>query len=221
MPPLNYQIVYSLEGVLDYYTTPSWIVRDGKRTQVEALSEIESVDFSGPLGTLEAFHTAGGLSTLPFTHEGKVQSMEYKTLRYPGHAVIMQSIRDLGLLDLEPVRVGRQDVVPREVFITCAASRLHRPEGRDLIALRVEVDGNKDGRAARRAWELIDYYDEATGISAMMRTTGFSLSITGQMQANRQVQPGVRTPDVAIDAEAYLTALAERGVRIRELTLAA
>jgi lysine 6-dehydrogenase len=83
------------------------------------------------------------------------------------------------------------------------------------------VDGNKDGRAARKAWELIDYYDEATGISAMMRTTGFSLSITGQMQANRQVQPGVRTPDVAINAEAYLTALAERGVRIRELTLAA
>jgi lysine 6-dehydrogenase len=220
-PPLNYQIVYSLEGVLDYYTTPSWIVRDGKRAQVEALSEIESVDFSEPVGTLEAFHTAGGLSTLPFTHEGKVKSMEYKTLRYPGHAVIMRAVRDLGLLSLEPVRVGRQDVVPREVFITCAGSSLHRPEGRDLIALRVEVEGTRDGHAARKAWELIDYYDEATSISAMMRTTGFSLSITGQMQASGQVQPGVRTPDVAINADAYLAALAERGVLIRELTLTA
>jgi len=221
MAPLNYQIVYSLEGVLDYYTTPSWIVREGKRTQVEALSEIETVDFPEPVGTLEAFHTAGGLSTLAFTHEGKVQSMEYKTLRYPGHAVIMRAIRDLGLLDLEPVRVGRQDIVPREVFITCAGSRLHRPEGRDLIALRVEVHGTRDGQAAHKAWELIDYYDESTGISAMMRSTGFSLSITGQMQANRQVQPGVRTPDVAINAETYLAALAQRGVLIRELTLAA
>jgi lysine 6-dehydrogenase len=221
MPPLNYQIVYSLEGVLDYYTTPSWIVRDGLRAQVDALSEIEAIDFPDPVGTLEAFHTAGGLSTLAFTHESKVRSMEYKTLRYPGHAVIMRAIRDLGLLGLEPVRVGRQDIVPREVFIACAEPRLHRPEGRDLIALRVEVDGTRGGQAMRKAWQLLDYYDESTGISAMMRTTGFSLSITGQMQASGEVQPGVRTPDDAINAEAYVAALAERGVQIRELSLAA
>ncbi|MGH7730302.1 MAG: saccharopine dehydrogenase family protein, partial [Candidatus Eiseniibacteriota bacterium] len=61
-PPLNYQIVYSLEGVLDYYTTLSWVLRDGKLTQVTALSERERVDFEAPVGRLEAFHTAGGLS---------------------------------------------------------------------------------------------------------------------------------------------------------------
>ncbi|MDB4917017.1 MAG: Saccharopine dehydrogenase, partial [Gemmatimonadetes bacterium] len=83
-PPLNYQIVYSLEGVLDYYTTLSWVVRDGKRVQVKALSEIEPIDFPAPVGTLEAFHTAGGLSTMASRYEGKIPSMEYKTLRYPG-----------------------------------------------------------------------------------------------------------------------------------------
>src|SRR6476469_4373956 len=51
-PPLNYQIVYSLEGVLDYYTTLSWVVRDGKRTQVKALSEREVVKFPAPVGEL-------------------------------------------------------------------------------------------------------------------------------------------------------------------------
>src|SRR5213075_589266 len=65
-PPLNYQIVYSLEGVLDYYTTLSWVVRDGKREQVTALSEREIVEFDKPAGSLEAFHTAGGLSTMAF-----------------------------------------------------------------------------------------------------------------------------------------------------------
>ncbi|HXE60063.1 MAG TPA: saccharopine dehydrogenase NADP-binding domain-containing protein, partial [Gemmatimonadaceae bacterium] len=60
-PPLNYQIVYSLEGVLDYYTTLSWVLRDGKRTRVKALSELEDVSFAAPVGKLEAFHTAGGL----------------------------------------------------------------------------------------------------------------------------------------------------------------
>ena len=62
--PLKYQIVYSLEGVLDYYTTLSWVLRDGRRTQVKALSERRAVKFDAPLGELEAFHTAGGLSTL-------------------------------------------------------------------------------------------------------------------------------------------------------------
>src|SRR3954470_23174030 len=63
-PPLNYQIVYSLEGVLDYYTTLSWVLRGGKPVQVDALSEVEPVDFPAPVGTLEAFHTGGGISTL-------------------------------------------------------------------------------------------------------------------------------------------------------------
>src|ERR1700704_6418183 len=75
-PPLNYQIVYSLEGALDYYTTPSWILRDAKRPTVDALSELEPVEFPTPIGTLEAFHTGGGISTMPFTWEGKVREME-------------------------------------------------------------------------------------------------------------------------------------------------
>src|SRR5207237_8762714 len=74
-PPLNYQIVYSIEGVLDYYTTLSWVLRKGKRTQVTALSEIETVKFGGRLGALEAFHTAGGLSTMAFRYEGKIPTM--------------------------------------------------------------------------------------------------------------------------------------------------
>ena len=77
--PLKYQIVYSIEGVLDYYTTLSWIVRDGKRMEVKALSEIEPVMFESPVGELEAFHTAGGLSTMAHRYEGKIPEMEYKT----------------------------------------------------------------------------------------------------------------------------------------------
>ena len=49
-PPLNYEIVYSLEGMLDYYVTPATILRDGKQTTVRALSGLESVDFPGTLG---------------------------------------------------------------------------------------------------------------------------------------------------------------------------
>jgi len=217
-PPLNYQIVYSLEGALDYYTTPSWVLRDGKPIQVDALSELEAVDFPDPVGTLEAFHTGGGISTLPFAYEGKVDVMEYKTLRYPGHAAIMRPIRELGLLGAKPIEVKGKPVVPRDVFIAAVHPRLHKPQGQDLVALRVSVTGQKGGKQARVAFRLIDRYDAVHGISAMMRTTGYSLSITGQMQANGRIAlKGVHTPDEAVPFGPYVEELGKRGVRIEEL----
>jgi lysine 6-dehydrogenase len=217
-PPLNYQIVYSLEGALDYYTTPSWILRDGKPTQVDALSEVEEVEFPQPVGTLEAFHTGGGISILPFAYQGKVDVMEYKTLRYPGHAAIMRPIRDLGLLEAKPVMVKGQRVVPRDLFIAAVHPKLHKPQGQDLVALQVRVTGRKEGRASSVTFRLIDYYDCTHGISAMMRTTGYSLSITGQMQADGRISlTGVHTPDEAVPFEAYVNELARRGVTIEEI----
>ena len=214
-PPLNYQIVYSLEGVLDYYTTLSSIVRDGKQVQVKALSEREPVHFDEPVGDLEAFHTAGGLSTMASRYEGKIPTMEYKTLRYPGHAAIMEAVRELGLLDLEPIDVKGVKVVPRDVAIAAMAPRLTKPKGKDLVALRVVVKGKKEGAKKTISFELVDRYDEERGISAMMRTTGYSLSITGQMQVRREAgPPGVHTPDEAMPAAKYVEELRKRGINI-------
>jgi lysine 6-dehydrogenase len=212
-PPLNYQIVYSLEGVLDYYTTLSWVVRDGTRTQVRALSEVEAVSFPEPVGTLEAFHTAGGLSTMAFRYEGKIPTMEYKTLRYPGHAHLMEAIRELGLLDTAPVDVKGTKVSPRDVAVAVMGPRLTKRKP-DLVALRVTVEGTRAGAPATRAWQLVDRYDEANGISAMMRTTGYSLAITGLFQGRGRIAAGVLTPDESMPAADYIDALAERGVRI-------
>jgi lysine 6-dehydrogenase len=216
-PPLNYMLVYSLEGALDYYTTLSWVVRNGKRTQVKALSELESVTFEAPVGTLEAFHTAGGLSTMAFRYEGKIPTMEYKTLRYPGHAALMETMRDIGLLSNEPIDVKGTKVIPRDVFIAIVGPRLTKLKGHDLVALRIVVNGTKDGDAASRSFELVDRYDETHDVSAMMRTTGYSLSITGLMQARGMVTPpGVHTPDECIPAVAYIAELRKRGVVIKE-----
>ncbi len=216
-PPLNYQIVYSLEGVLDYYTSLSWVLRGGKQVQVEALSEIEPVDFESPVGTLEAFHTAGGLSAMASRYEGKIPTMEYKTLRYPGHAKIMEAIRELGFLDLEPIDVKGSRIVPRDLAVAVMGKKLTKPKGHDLVALRVIVTGTKNGAPKTFEWELIDTYDETHGISAMMRTTGYSLSITGQMQAQGAIRSGVHTPDECIPAKQYIAELAKRGVHIREI----
>ena len=221
-PPLNYQIVYSLEGALDYYTTLSWVLRDAKRTQVVPLSEIEPVEFPEPLGTLEAFHTAGGLSTMPFRYEGKIPVMEYKTLRYPGHAELMRAIRELGLLSTDAVDVKGHHVVPRDAFVAAVSPKLRKPRAPDVVVLRVVAEGTKAGAPARVGWELIDRRDEAHGISAMMRTTGYSLSITAQMQVRGETGgAGVCTPDECIPAARYIALLAERGVDIRPVDFTA
>jgi lysine 6-dehydrogenase len=216
-PPLNYQIVYSLEGALDYYTTPSWVLRGGKAVQVEALSEVEPQDFPAPVGRLEAFHTGGGISTMPFAFEGRIDSMEYKTLRYPGHVAIMHPIRELGLIANTPIPVKGQSVVPRDLFIAAVQPKLYKPEGRDLVALRVVVAGEKGGAPASVTFELLDYYDPALGISAMMRTTGYSLSLTALMQADGTIAArGVHTPDEAVPFRSYVDGLARFGVTIQD-----
>jgi len=210
--------VYSLEGALDYYTTPSWVLRQGKAVQVEALSEVEAQRFPAPVGALEAFHTGGGISTLPFAYEGKLETMEYKTLRYPGHAALMRAIRELGLLSNTAISVRGSEVVPRDVFIAAAAPKLSKPGSPDLVALRVVVAGEGRKQPAAVGFELLDYYDAQRGISAMMRTTGFSLGLIALLQADGTIRAtGVHTPDEAVPFKPYVEGLAEFGVNIVEV----
>ncbi|MCE2899953.1 MAG: saccharopine dehydrogenase family protein [Gemmatimonas sp.] len=215
-PPLGYQIAYSIEGMVDYYTTESLVVRDSRPATVRALSELETVHFDAPIGDLEAFHTAGGLSTMVYRYADRIPVMEYKTLRYPGHAAIMAAIRELGLLDKVPVDVKGQQVVPRDVFVKVAGDHLRKGKP-DLVALRVVVTGTRAGARRTRTWEVVDRYDAEHGLSAMMRTTGYTLSITGQLQASGAIAPGVHTPDECIPAARYFAMLAARGIIVREI----
>jgi lysine 6-dehydrogenase len=214
VPPLNYQLVYSLHGMLDYYTTPSFIIRDGKPFEVEALTEIEEIEFDG-VGTLEAFHTAGGSSILPWRYEGKVDRLEYKTLRFPGHAVFMKAIRDLGLLSMEPVDVAGTPVAPRELVVSVLRPLLTQDDP-DQVVLRVTATGTRDGQRVRLSWNLLDRKDEEAGISAMERTTGYTLAVVGLLMGRDVIDTtGVMPPDEGIPADKYLEELAARSIDIR------
>jgi len=216
-PPLNYQVAYSLEGMLDYCLMPSLVLRKGEPTEVEPLTDLERIDFPG-LGCLEAFHTAGGISTMPYRYAGRVKEMNYKTLRYPGHAVILKAIRDLGLVSEEPVDIDGCTIVPKKAFIQMVTPILLNPAGDDLVALRVEARGTRGGAPATVRFDLLDKYDAENGITAMMRTTGYSLAITALMQADGRIsEPGVHTPDEAVPAGAYLAELAASGVQVQRV----
>jgi lysine 6-dehydrogenase len=212
-PPLNYQLVYSLEGVLDYYTTPVLVLEGGEVIDKEPLTGVETVTFEA-LGELEAFLTAGGISRMPYRYRGLIPSMSYKTLRYPGHCELMKSMRNLGLMDLDPVEIGGASVVPRDLLIKVLDTKLRKPSGKDLVVMRVVIDGAIDGASRTVTYEMVDYYDQDQEITAMMRTTGYSLGATAYMQAAGLIPKGVHTPSECVPAEMYIQQLANRGIVI-------
>ena len=212
-PPLNYQLVYSLEGVLDYYTTPVLVLEGGEVIDKEPLTGVETVTFEA-LGELEAFLTAGGISRMPYRYRGLIPSMSYKTLRYPGHCELMKSMRNLGLMDLDPVEIGGASVVPRDLLIKVLDTKLRKPSGEDLVVMRVVIDGAIDGVSRTVTYEMVDYYDRDQEITAMMRTTGYSLGATAYMQAAGLIPKGVHTPSECVPAEMYIQQLANRGIVI-------
>ncbi len=127
----------------------------------------------------------------------------------------MRAIRDLGLLSDEAITIGGHEIVPRDVFIGAASPHLARPGEPDLVVLRVIAEGERDGVPTTLTWNLMDREDPDTGITAMMRCTGFTLSIVGLFMGRDIIsETGVMAPDEAIPFEPYLEELAKRGVEV-------
>ena len=157
-PPLEYNHVFSMEGLLDHYTDPSFIVRNGMKQEVPSLSEIERIYFD-KFGPLEAFHTSGGISTLPYSYP-QLDTLEYKTIRYPGHAEKFKLLVDLNLTrsDYE-VEIRGQKVKPREVLLKVLDPIVDLKEKDDVVLLRVIVSGEKDGVKTTYEYEMTTYKD--------------------------------------------------------------
>lgn len=216
-PPLGYKLVFNLEGVLGNYFGKAYVLQDGKVKLAPAFSGREELDFGEPLGKLEAVVTGGATSTCPWTFRGKARNYVYKTLRYPGHYEKIQLLKDLGLLETTPVTVNGQEVVPRQVFVAMAGPRLHFPDDRDLLILKVVARGQKDGKKAEAVYEVLDHYDPKTGFTAMQRTTGFSAAVVLEMLAKGAIQArGVAPLEKSVPAKAFLEEIRRRGIEVKE-----
>jgi len=214
--PLGYSLLFDIAGLTNEYTGKAVVLRKGRIVRVEAMTEHEH--FSGPrrLGALEAFVTSGGTSTAPWTFRRRLQTYEYKTVRYFGHFDKVRALIDLGLLDLEPVRVGGRPVVPREVFHAVAGPRLADPDVRDLALLHVDCT---DARGRGVSYRMLQPFDEETGFTAMEQTTGYPAAAVAHAIARGAVAPGARTPERLGLGRGHLTALRRRGLRIRRVRL--
>lgn len=215
-PPLNYQLAFSAEGLLNEYSGKSTVIRDGKMTHVDTLTEIEAIEFPSPFGTLEAFHTSGGASRLPQMLEGKVRELDYKTIRYPGHCERFKALLDLGFGSNEPISVGSNLLTAREFFIELLKKKLS-PSGKDVVLLKVTVQGVKNNHSQVLTFDLIDFFDENDNITAMMRMTAFPTSIIAQMIIEGMItKRGVVPPEYCVPLHPLLEELKARKVAIQE-----
>lgn len=219
-PPLDYRLVFNLEGMLNNYFGKAFVIRNGKATEIPSFTELESIRFPDPVGNCEAFVTAGATSTCPWTFEGRLKSYQYKTVRYAGHYDKIRLLRETGLLDTRPVVVKGTSVIPRELFVRVVGDRIAFPEDRDLVVLRVTCKGKKKGRRAEIVLDLLEYHDPETGFSAMERTTGFSVGIVAGMLARGEIKAkGVLGLETAVSAAPFVRELRRRGMEVKEKTV--
>jgi len=216
--PYEYKAVFSPSDVIEEYVRPARFVEHGEVVTRPALSEPELLDFPG-VGTLEAFNTDGLRSLLRTV---KAPFLRERTMRYPGHIEKMRMLRETGFFSKEPVSVGGAAVRPLDFTARLLFPHWQLGEGEeDITVMRVEVEGQRGGRAVLHTFDLLDRFDRDTGTISMARTTGYTCTAVVRLVARGLFkEPGISPPEfLGRHADCYffvMQELAKRGVVFRE-----
>ncbi|MBU6452479.1 MAG: saccharopine dehydrogenase NADP-binding domain-containing protein [Cyanobacteria bacterium REEB67] len=212
---MGYSQVFSVDGLINEYYEDCTLVRDGKLLNVPSLTDLETLEFPKPFGIMEAFNTSGGISTLPQSYLGRIQHLDYKTIRYPGHCNLVSNLKSLGLMERQAVDLPSGKAVPRELLFHLLSEKLPKDEP-DVVLLRVIVTGVKDTKPVQIVWECIDLADQAAGLSAMMRMTAFPASIIAQMIARGDIsERGVLRQENCVPTKLFLAEMDGRGINLQ------
>lgn len=214
-PPFRFHISWSAEKILDDYTNPVQLIEDGHLRETEPLSRDERIAFAPPFDDMEAFCTQGGLSTLAQALEGRLQTLDHKTVRWPGHAQQMRFLLGLGFGEDRSIDV-RTHLTYRDVLVRQMRKRLGGKH-EDAVLMRVMVQGEKEGRPQTLTYEMIEHQREGEARTAMERCTAVPAAAVAALLTEGAVTGGGAAPpeDVVLH-EPYLQLLAERGLTIEE-----
>jgi len=211
--PLKYKIVFSVHGLINEYIEPTVVIEDGKVKTVESMTGLETIEFPHPFGKLEAFYTSGGVSTMPQTFEKDVINLDYKTIRYPGHASLMKAMIDLGLTDKKSqFDLDGKSMNTRATFEAMLNSLLQY-ESDDVILIRVEAKGQKEGKEKTLVYQAIEYGDKKKQPVSHDATTAFPASIVLQMLVeNKITDRGVLKQELSVPGFEFMVQLEKRGI---------
>jgi lysine 6-dehydrogenase len=212
-PPLDYQMMFSAEGLINEFYEPVIAIKNGKKIKIPPMIGLEELYFRG-IGKLEAFTTSGGTSTLPKTYGRLLKNLDYKTIRYPGFCEKFKLILDIGLCDWNKIAVDGAKVSPRSVLKTVLDNNFTFGDP-DLVLVRVITEGKIRGKKRRHISEIIDRQDMRTGLTAMMRCTSFPVTIIAMMAASGQITArGVIPQEKAVAPLFFEKELAKRKIKL-------
>ncbi len=218
--PLRYKITWTLEGVLKAYMRPARYLKNKEIHEIpsgqifrEPNIHILEVDDMGPM---EAYYNGDAVHYIDIFGLGEtVQDMGRFAFRWPGHCRFWSAMSDLGFLDDAPT--GNGTISPRRFLVDHLTPRLQfKPNERDMVIVRIEAWGIKDGKKRKVVAQLIDYRDLSTGLFAMNRTVGYTASIAARMILEGKIdRPGVLSPARDISPKPVMDALKARGMDVR------
>lgn len=190
-PPFQYKAPFSPVDVIQEYIRPARIKEHGEIVTRPAMSEREIIHFD-KIGDLQAFNT-DGLRSLLLTM-GHIPDMKEKTLRYPGHIDLIISLQQAGFFDVAPLRFGDTDISPLELTSRLLVNQWKLDPGEnEFTIMRVIIKG--EGKTVE--YNMLDYFDPASSISSMARTTGYTCTAVVSLLAKKLFSHrGVCPPEI-------------------------
>ena len=185
---LNYNLTWSTDGVINEYCEPCEAIVNGQLRETQALEELEEFSLDGI--RYEAFNTSGGLGTLCETLAGKVRQLNYRTIRYPGHALIMKAL-------LNDLRLSARREVLKDILENAVPATLQ-----DVVIIMVTVSGWRHDRLMQETYAHKVYArtESGTTLSAIQVTTAAGIcTVLDLLATGRLPQRGfVRQEEVAL-----------------------
>ncbi|KPJ74088.1 saccharopine dehydrogenase [candidate division TA06 bacterium DG_78] len=220
--PLRYMITWAFEHVLREYMIKLNVIKNGKIVEVDATTDLEKFRFNqcGKDEELECAVTPGMPSFL-FTRQ-QLKEFAEKTVRWPGHWQGVQTLKECGMLDIEPVNFEGTKIIPRKFLLSIITPRLQPREGEtDVCVMYNTLEGKKDGKNMKIEYYMWDEADTKNNISSMMRVTGFPMAITARLIARDEIkEKGIVAPEDGIKEGLYkkfLGELKKRNIHIIEI----
>jgi saccharopine dehydrogenase-like NADP-dependent oxidoreductase len=193
--PFEYKAPFSPIDVIEEYTRPARYVENGHVVTKPALSDAELINFE-KAGTLESFNT-DGLRSILFTMS-HIPDMKEKTLRYPGHIALIQSLKQAGFFDEKEIEINGNTIRPIDFTSKMLFDQWKlNPGEEEFTIMTVKIEGSLNGAPAVVEYFLYDEYDATTATSSMSRTTGYTCTAAVNMMAeNLFTAKGIFPPEL-------------------------
>jgi len=220
--PLRYMITWAFDHVLREYMIKLKVVKDGKVVEVPAIGDRETFQFT-KFGKDEELQCAvtPGMPSFIFSRP-ELKEFAEKTVRWPGHWPGVDTLKECGLLDIEPQEFKGTKIVPREFLLSLITPKLQAKDGEtDVCVMYNTTTGTKDGKKVKIEHFMWDEADKENGISSMMRVTGFPVAITAKLLMEGLIQEkGIVPPEDCIKGKVYdrfIEELRKRNIEILEV----